>query len=457
MSPVIPSLNNMETLIPFLGEYTQTGKLERQIKASDTITSIEKSLIPLLDKMRQADLVDTDEILACREFDISILSSEDLNRMTAGLLYILEMRLKTVRRGTQASDIVYNDASRLCQIADTTQLVLCQKQVVNFVNAFYNFLESTPLSVIEPLTNLIQNHPPNVLTPIHHIFLEACLSARLNDNFDVAMPIINHIYLDTKLCHPTYLDVISFYHHAGLICAARQEFSKAVGLFNVAVTIPTSAASAIQLVSAKRAMLCNLLSTGKKLHFPRYTSSAVTRLLERYAQAYEKISKSFDEEDWSGVLDHSQDKLFDEDYNRGLINQLINSIIPRKILKLDQTYSRLTIPQLLQKLSLDSEDQLLSILDQMIQSNSLHVQISHPSKSITFLPPPLPSPKQLLQTAQMSSYLSIELNNINSELGIRPDYLKRIVKELEKGKHVENVIAPLGLRGVGNNMSDIGF
>jgi COP9 signalosome complex subunit 3 len=74
------------------------------------------------------------------------------------------------------------------------------------------------------------------------------------------------------------MDIITYYHHAGLICAATGNYTKAVEMFTIvssynkikyqaelfqAVSIPTNVASATQLISAKRAILCELLVSGK--------------------------------------------------------------------------------------------------------------------------------------------------------------------------------------------------
>ncbi len=83
-----------------------------------------------------------------------------------------------------------------------------------------------------------------------------------------------------------------------------------------AVSVPTQAASAVQLACAKRAILCELVVCGKAspplvqkldlpvlqlLHFPKYTHSSVTRAIERNAQEYTKLAKAFEARDWTAV------------------------------------------------------------------------------------------------------------------------------------------------------------
>ena len=87
----------------------------------------------------------------------------------------------------------------------------------------------------------------------------------------------------------------------------------------MAVSTPTSAASAIQLAAAKRAILCELIISGtvcdpakrrrgfgphlspQYIKFPKYTSSTVTRIIDRNTQAYTQLAKAFEKQDWTVV------------------------------------------------------------------------------------------------------------------------------------------------------------
>jgi hypothetical protein len=151
---------------------------------------------------------------------------------------------------------------------------------------------------------------------------------------------------------PTYLDVITYYHHAGLVCAAVKDFARAKRFFSIvsgvlsvlstfhatcswhiqAVAVPTATASAIQLAAAKRAILCGLIDNGevspascasvssysrldslqKLLSFPRYTSGTITRMIDRNAKEYTKLGKAFESHDWKIVREAAASKEFAE-------------------------------------------------------------------------------------------------------------------------------------------------
>lgn len=103
------------------------------------------------------------------------------------------------------------------------------------------------------------------------------------------------------------------------------------------MTVPTTTASAIQLACAKRALLCELIVTGKvsvssplcinlprvhaftsrhlltiplffclgfnpqKIVWPKYTPTPVTRIIEKYATSYNELAKEFEAHNWANV------------------------------------------------------------------------------------------------------------------------------------------------------------
>jgi len=63
----------------------------------------------------------------------------------------------------------------------------------------------------------------------------------------------------------------------------------------------TSSISAIQVACAKRAILCELLSTGRQLQFPKDTGTAVQRFLEKGISEYTGLAKAFANQDWKSA------------------------------------------------------------------------------------------------------------------------------------------------------------
>lgn len=65
--------------------------------------------------------------------------------------------------------------------------------------------------------------------------------------------------------------------------------------------MPTVAPSAIQLACAKRAVLCEVLFSGKEHRLPRDVAGSVSRLLSKAMPDYAKLAKAFEAHSWDAV------------------------------------------------------------------------------------------------------------------------------------------------------------
>lgn len=99
------------------------------------------------------------------------------------------------------------------------------------------------------------------------------------------------------------VDVLTYYHHAGTVAAAAGDFARASELFTFAAAIPGETASAIRLACAKRAVLCELLNTGKQIQFPKDISQNVNRMVDKGMEAYIKLAKAFEAGQWAQARD----------------------------------------------------------------------------------------------------------------------------------------------------------
>lgn len=105
------------------------------------------------------------------------------------------------------------------------------------------------------------------------------------------------------MAHTNILDVLTYYHHAGTIAAASGDFARASELFIFGAAVPGETPSAIRIACAKRAILCELLSTGRQAPFPRDVSQTMSRSIEKGMDAYRKLATAFENRLWSQVTD----------------------------------------------------------------------------------------------------------------------------------------------------------
>lgn len=97
--------------------------------------------------------------------------------------------------------------------------------------------------------------------------------------------------------------MLTYYHHAGTVAAAAGDFARASDLFTFGAAIPGETPSAIRLACAKRAVLCELLSTGRQVQFPKDLSQNVNRLIDKGMEPYVKLAKAFEAHQWLQARD----------------------------------------------------------------------------------------------------------------------------------------------------------
>ncbi len=105
------------------------------------------------------------------------------------------------------------------------------------------------------------------------------------------------------MAHTNILDVLTYYHHAGTVAVVSGDFARASELFIFGAAVPGETPSAIRIACAKRAILCELLSTGRQAPFPRDVAQTMSRSIEKGMDAYRKLATAFENRLWSQVTD----------------------------------------------------------------------------------------------------------------------------------------------------------
>ncbi|GFZ42819.1 hypothetical protein JCM24511_00537 [Saitozyma sp. JCM 24511] len=419
------------------------------------------------------------DILALWDQDLYSLSQERILQMTAGLVFVVSARLsRPIKDGYNADLLRF--ATAVAMHGDRQQIRLTGPRVSSLAWGILRLAQhlKQPELALRPLEALTQVLDFDVFSGAYAAYLEACLITR---RFDYALPATQPIFTDFIAGGPTYLDVITYYHHAGLVCAAVKDFARAKRFFSIAVAVPTSTGSAIQLTAAKRAILCGLLDNGELLSFPRYTSGTISRMIDRNAKEYTKLGKAFESHDWKIVREAAASKEFAEDCNYGLLEQVMNSISRRRILRIQTMYSRMTVRDLAAKVGLlgpEGVQQVGMVLQDMVATKSISASVSGDGEAVvTFHDDATDynSQQTLLEVADvkaMATWLEKELARGSDKLGISRSYLKKQVGLLEgnggpnggkktRGDTTDQVFGGAasrgGLKGVGADWGDMGF
>ncbi|OXC64496.1 hypothetical protein AYX13_06121 [Cryptococcus neoformans] len=450
-----------------------------------------------------------EQLLALYEAGDEVYETADerVKEIGGGLVYVLSARI-TLGQGNPViwSDKMLDFAINLCELADPAQLRISHQRVAAFAWGLLRLSQqlSKVKLVIPAITSLIQKlNYHQTFSPIFGALLEACLVTRQFDHPSLGL-VLDIIFLNVKTTAPTYLDILTYYHHAGAVTMAVGDFRKAKEYYLTAVTVPTTTASAIQLACAKRALLCELIVTGKKIVWPKYTPIPVTRIIEKYATSYNELAKEFEAHNWAAVRKAHTVAEFEKDCNRGLIEQVVNSIHRHMILRLRKTYIRLTVDSLARRLrvgdDLPKAERVVAILDDMIKSGEVSAILtpsvtrpqSHSQAIVEFITTAesFTSPAalgRLERAGALAALLQEHLAEGSRRLGTSKEYLRKQAQCLESnGKknkgdefdqlmEAEEAMEPGpgsgktmgssggggsksgGLRGVASNMADRGF
>ncbi|WVR04038.1 hypothetical protein IAU60_001037 [Kwoniella sp. DSM 27419] len=495
--PAFPSISSSSSR-PQPVTFSNSQDIISLISPTDSIDFVRNILVPSLQHLVSGKTFEgaglnpaerksmAEKMLACENTDLYTLQDAGMSRMSAGLVYIVSARLNTYKNSPAGKELL-DFAYRLCRLCDGQQMAFVQPRVSMLAWGILRLaqeLAQVPVAV-QAIESLIRKAcTDGRFAGAYAAYLEACLTTK---ELERAKLVLDQVFLNIKTCEPSYLDVLTYYHHAGLVSAALGEFSKAKQYFVTAVSLPTTTPSAIQLAAAKRAVLCEILDTGKRIVWPKYTSQTVTRAIEKNMGVYLDMARDYEGGNWVAVREMLKKADFTQDCNGGLRDQVLTSITKRRILQLRATYSRMTINDLVARVGPSSQETVetvATILGEMIATGSIDATItagSTPATSVVTFNVArsqytgASAIKELTDISALAARLEADLTEASRQLGISKEYLKKNEQQANylevgggkgasgKGKmdDFDQLMAAeeMGTRskGPGGNYADMGF
>jgi len=173
-----------------------------------------------------------------------------------------------------------------------------------------------------------------------------------------------------------------------MIYAGLKKFAKALEFFQLCLTAPSKALSAIQVEAYKKYVCISLIETGEVAPLPsKLTSPVVARNVVRLAGHYESFARVYK----SGAGHESIIKSFSEhadafrkDRNFGLIRQSIDAAVRRTISRLTSTYVTLSLQEIAQAANLKTTKEAEKILVGMIEDGVLYAQMNQRDGMVIF-------------------------------------------------------------------------
>jgi len=278
------------------------------------------------------------------------------------------------------------------------------------------------------------------LTPTHADFLLVCVKAKY---YSVAAAVVDQprFDLDPKESGIEPLDFLQYYFYGGLVYIGLKQFTKALEMFQMALTIPTMALSAVQVEAFKKYVLVSLLVHGEFARLPEKTTShVVLKNVDRLSPAYMELARAYRRGDIDEVkkIMEVQAETFIKDKNLGLVKQTIVALTRANIQRLTKTYVTLSISDLALQSGLVSPAEAERSVLNMIEDGAIFASINQRDGMISFLEDPEEyDTKEMVEKIDEKIHqamaLATKISDVERELLLNPTYLTKTNPQLLAG------------------------
>ncbi|KAG6840314.1 hypothetical protein C0991_007464 [Blastosporella zonata] len=354
-----------------------------QITTSNNAVALNHTLRKTLPKDPTARDLTLASPLSSGQDPLSVL---DMRENTLGALWILAARFSVQASAAPSWSLVQEfcrtfipEHARLA----SDRVSALARGIVSYANASPN-----PKAAIQPLYDLVRRYPPDYsyLTSMHTVFALHCVQTQSYVSLlpVLATPITN---IDLPLSPDlNYNDSLIYHYLGGIAYAALKRWSHAEEFFEIALSTPGTAASAVQLEALKKLKLVQLIASGKEK-------------------------------------------------NTGLIHQALARAPRWTLKKLTSTYVTLSLSDIAKAIKLPSETAVRALLLDMIESADISAQISA-SGTVTFsdLPPSLPSSSSTATSYPTTNITPSTINALLSSTQSQADFLRSLELEMSASK-----------------------
>jgi COP9 signalosome complex subunit 3 len=270
----------------------------------------------------------------------------------------------------------FRQALALCTNGNEVQLAHAHDEFSAIVRKFGMLaVADSPFAGIFPLQSalsILQNGSPHLLTTAHPYFVQCCVKASA---LDMALPIISGDLLEVDSSMSESFDPVTakenllYHYHAGHVFNAVKQRQRAIESFLNALTAPSDRVSAIQLAAFKEWVLCCLMEMGHVPDLPRYTSRAISSNIDKLCTAYMDLAEAFrNGVDALKTAMELHAEEFAADKNLGLVKQVLQALIRRKINNLTNTYVTLPLDHIANSVGLESAQEAEKHLVAMVRT-----------------------------------------------------------------------------------------
>ncbi|KAJ9112528.1 hypothetical protein QFC22_006285 [Naganishia vaughanmartiniae] len=290
------------------------------------------------------------------------------------------------------------------------------------------------------------------------------------------------------------MDYLGYHYLAGMIYIGCKAWEKAREMLLAAISMPGPSVSAVQIAAFKKLVLVDLIVSGEVRNYGKIVSGPLTAAFTLHGRAYTDLGSAYRDLDYGKlkkVLEKDV-KYYQQDQNYGLLMSVYESIPARRLINLTETYVRMDMQKLAEKISKGSFTELNAqgaeeLVVKLVKEGRLHARISHPEgkvAEVSFIEDP-----ELYNTPATIDRIGVEMNSIKQmesmlkgleqAWSMHEGWLKETLrKEKDKSRNFDGPGGPPGrgeqdaglraaveaaglgggnVRGVGANWADAGF
>jgi COP9 signalosome complex subunit 3 len=225
---------------------------------------------------------------------------------------------------------------------------------------------------------------PEVLTPIHADFVQACVVVRAHN---YAADVVSQEIVDVNMHGPKAQgveDLLVYFYYAALVGIALKQFEAVLRRLLTILTVPSSCLSSVQVMAYKKLALVSLLYSGEVVQLPKYVPNVVQRYTQSGCAYITAIVEAFnkDAETLSAKIEEHSEALI-ADRNMGLAKQCLAAVKRQKVRKLTQTYLTLSLQDIAVKATIEPREAERQLLG-MIMRGEVVARINEPAQMVSF-------------------------------------------------------------------------
>jgi COP9 signalosome complex subunit 3 len=270
-----------------------------------------------------------------------------------------------------------------------------------------------------------------------------------------------------------YQEVLEYFLCSGMVYIGLRNWESALECLENAVTYPAKdgAVSKIMVEAYKKWIIVGLLLEGKQLSLPRSISSGSAKLYHTLAKPYESVAQLFESATASRLKAEvdAGARIWREDFNTGLLLQVLAAYQKFQIRNLANIYSKISIPEVVnQTMSAETGNKLTSaraaetLIKSMIADGTLNATMSNSPNSPAVLTFKSDGPilsetqiqRELAASTERIQALTQEIKQTDRMLTHDKEYIKYAQKQK---KNAKNSQADQGIAGAEmdwNSMED---